>query len=144
MFGPGSNREPVSPSYRGATTPQSILDNITDFMRDPGYDPAQREISRASIRRSMEDTEAEINAISRKHRNLLASLEIADDPEARRDVLAQMKKRNSQIEERKSLLADLRLQLETFEDKSTEINEFGDRLKIERLLWTSTEVARFV
>ena len=25
MFGPGADREPVSPSYRGATTPQSAL-----------------------------------------------------------------------------------------------------------------------
>lgn len=126
-------------SIRYDVVEKSILDNITDFMRDPGYDPAQREISRASILRSMEDTEAEIDAISRKHRNLVASLEVADDAETRRDVLAQMKKRNSEIEERKSLLADLRLQLETFEDKSTEINEFGDRLKIERLLWTSAD-----
>ncbi len=34
MFGPGANREPVSPSYRGATTSQSKQDGGAESRRD--------------------------------------------------------------------------------------------------------------
>lgn len=126
-------------SIRYDVLEKSVLDNITDFMRDPNYDPAQSDADKETLARRIGEIESEIETLTRRHRNLMLTLEDEDDPQVRRDLIEQIKNRNSKIEETKSYLGDLRIQLETFSDKRSEVDEFGDRLKVERLLWTTDD-----
>ncbi|TVZ72848.1 recombinase family protein [Rhizobium mongolense] len=123
---------------------KAILDNVTEFQDNDAFSGNSNE-ARNNLIEAVVKQEEKIAALDKRRASLRATIEFAETDDDRRELAAQMNLRRREVDEAKDVLLQLQTDLQTFDHRKREATEFADRIKIERLLWTtgsSSEVYR--
>ncbi|MBB3445882.1 recombinase family protein [Rhizobium sp. BK379] len=122
-------------TFRYDVLEKAILDNVTEFQHDfSAGDPMK---ARSNLADQLSRNERKLAELEEQRANIKAMMAFAETDEHRRDIAADFASRRSAVEEAKAEIARLEIELQTFDIRRRESSEFADRIKIERMLWTT-------
>lgn len=126
-------------TFRYDVLEKAILDNVSEFQDDPFA--GRPDASRQNLVEAVARQERKVEELEKRRANLMASLQFAESDADRREISAERNLLRSQADEARNLLEQQSADLKTHGSRAREKKEFADRVKIERLVWTTGDAS---
>lgn len=122
-------------TFRYDVLEKAILDNVTEFQQDfNSGDPTK---ARENLTDQLRHHAQRLAELEKQRANIKAMMAFAETEADRRDIAADFASRRASVEEAKAEISRLEIELQTFDTRRRESSEFADRIKIERMMWTT-------
>ncbi|MGQ8630903.1 recombinase family protein [Agrobacterium sp. DKPNP3] len=130
--------EKSSGLYRYDVLEEAIFKHLT--ILDPDFERGGTDDkSRDQILKAIELTEQNAKKAARQYDNLMAFIEMADDDEDRKNIMARLKPVRQEREQANARIRELNEELATLDTHRKEMTSAAERMEQERLKWTSDD-----